>query len=90
MPIGNRFGRNKPLPRRPPEIPRQEEMQAALKDIRRSETVRFGEDLQYVADWKVFTAYCGIWLGVCVGIVALFLTLNAVGLFPYRLTTFSF
>jgi hypothetical protein len=76
MPIVSRFGRNKPLPRRPPAIPLQEEMQAALKDIRRAETFRFGEAEQTGADFKVFLIYCVVWVGVALGIVALFLSLK--------------
>jgi hypothetical protein len=73
MSITSRFGRNKPLPRRPPVVPRQEEMQAALKDIRRAETFRFGEAVQIGADFRVFLIYCVAWAGVAGGIVALFL-----------------
>lgn len=76
MPKVSRFGRNKPLPRRPPEIPPQEQMQAALKDIRESETLRFGEAVQVSADIKVFMVYCVAWVAVACGIIALFLFLK--------------
>jgi hypothetical protein len=48
-------------------------MQAALKDIRRAETFRFGEAEQAGADFRVFLVYCVTWVGVACGIVALFL-----------------
>jgi hypothetical protein len=69
-----RFGRNRPLPRRPPEIPRHVEIEDALRTVREQEMRRLTEAaLVGGGSIQFFLIFCASWVAVVGGMVALFL-----------------
>jgi hypothetical protein len=75
--MNSRFGRNRPLPKRPPKVPRRVEIEHALQSIRQQEKLRFTHEwLVGGKHVQTFFIFCGAWVVVAGGIVALFLALQ--------------
>jgi hypothetical protein len=74
--MSNRFGRNKALPKRPPKVPLRVEIENALRSIREQEKLRFTHEwLVGGKHLRTFFIFCGVWVVVAGGIIALFLVL---------------
>ena len=70
--MSNRFGRNKPLPDRPPEVPRQVQMDDTLRAIREKEMLRLTDAWLVGPSLALFLIFCATWAAVVCGIVLLF------------------